>query len=164
MIPVIVPVRRTMTIMDKKPGKAPYLPNEIMQINTLVDNINVWSDFVVKSGLTGMARQLMVHITPISFADKVLHLLLDPKYANLQSAERLKQIADALQQGCGQTFRVDIEISEVNHEQTAAGVISERERSNLEKTRQDFKNDENVRELVSMFDAEVDDTSIKSVN
>ena len=147
-----------------RPEKALYLPGEIMDINSLVDNINVWSDFVVKIGLTGMARQLVVHMTPLSFKDAVLNLQLDEKYKSLQSADRMQQIAEALQQGSGQKFSIHVEFGEVLREQTASGVIAERERSNLEKTREDFKDDDNVKELVSLFDAQIDENSIKPIN
>ncbi len=149
---------------DQLRAKSLYLPGEMMEINSLVDNINVWSDFVLKIGLKGMARQLVVHMTPLSFKEGVLNLQLDNKYKSLQSADRMQQISDALQQGSGQEFKINVEFGEVAREQTASGVIAERERANLEKTREDFKEDENVKELVSLFDADIDDTSIKPIN
>jgi len=141
-----------------------YLPGEMLEINSLVENVNVWSDFVVKVGLTGMARQLVVHMMPLSFKDGVLSLQLDEKYRSLQSTERMQQISDALQRGSGQKFKINVEFGEVTREHTASGVIAERERSTLEKTRQDFKQDENVKELVSLFDADIDESSIKPIN
>ncbi len=149
---------------EARPESAQYLPGEMMEINSMVDNINVWSDFVLKIGLKGMARQLVVHMTPLSFKDGVLNLQLDEKYKSLQSADRMQQISDALQNGSGQVFNINIEFGEVQREQTASGVIAERERSNLEKTREDFKDDDNVKELVSLFDAEIDENSIKPIN
>ncbi len=149
---------------DKLRAKSLYLPGEMMEINSLVDNIGVWSDFVLKIGLKGMARQLVVHMMPLSFEDDVLNLQLDNKYKSLQSADRMQQICDALQQGSGQKFEINVAFGEVAREQTASGVIAERERTNLEKTREDFKEDENVKELVSLFDADIDDASIKPIN
>ncbi len=141
-----------------------YLPDEMMDINSLLENINVWSDFVVKIGLKGMARQLAVHMMPLSFKDGVLNLKLDEKYQSLQSADRMQQISDALQRGSGQKFTINVEFGDVTRERTASGVIAERERSNLVKTREDFKQDENVKELVSLFDADIDESSIKPIN
>jgi DNA polymerase-3 subunit gamma/tau len=141
-----------------------YLQNEMLEINSLVENVNVWSDFVVKIGLTGMARQLVVHMMPLSFTDGVLNLQLDQKYQSLQSTDRMQKISDALQRGSGQKFSINVEFGEVTREHTASGVIAERERSTLEKTRQDFKQDENVKELVSLFDADIDESSIKPIN
>ena len=144
---------------------APYdSVNKTNDINEIVGNINVWSDFIVKAGLTGMARQLTMHMTPLSFEDGVLKLQLDQQYENLQSAERMQQIEDTLQHASAQQFKLQVELGEVLQAQTAAGVIAERERSNLEKTRQDFKDDENVQELISQFGAEIDDGSIKPIN
>ena len=151
-------------VAGKSRENAAYLPGEMLEINSLVDNINVWSDFVLKIGLTGMARQLVVHMTPLSFKEGVLSLQLDETYRSLQSAERMQQIADALQKGSGQKFKMNIEYGEVAREQTASGVIAERERVNLEKTREDFKQDDNVKELVSLFDADIDEASIKPIN
>jgi len=147
-----------------RPVTAKFLPDEMLDIAALIDNLSVWSDFVVKVGLTGMARQLAVQMTPLSFSDGILYLQLDSRYSNLQSAERTRQIGEALQKACGQTFKIDIAFGEVEATQTAAGVIAERERNQLEKTRSDFNNDDNVKQLVSLFDAEVDDNSIKPVN
>lgn len=130
----------------------------------IIDNINVWSDFVLKIGLTGIARQLAVQMTPLSFQNGVLTLRLDSRYENLRSQSRLQEVSDALQQGCGQTFKVEVETGEVEPAQTAAGVLADRQRTDLEKTRRDFKEDELVNEFVSQFDAEVDESSIKPVN
>ena len=141
-----------------------YLPGEMLEINSLVENINVWSDFVVKVGLTGMARQLVVHMMPLSFEDGMLSLQLDEKYRSLQSTDRMQQICDALQRGSGLNFKINVEYGEVTRERTASGVIAERERSTLDKTREDFKQDENVKDLVSLFDADIDESSIKPIN
>ena len=149
---------------DQLRAKSSYLPNEMLEISSLIDNINVWSDFIVKIGLTGMARQLAVHMTPLSFKDGVLHVQLDKQYSNLQSDDRLEQISGALRKGSGRVIKVKIEIGEVARNKTAAGVIAERERSNFEKTREDFKEDDNVKEMVSLFDADIDEASIKPVN
>ncbi len=143
---------------------ATFLPDEMLDISVLIDNMSVWSDFVVKVGLTGMSRQLAVQMTPLSYRDGTLNLKLDERYRNLQSDDRSRQIGEALQQACGQRFKINIEFGEVDTSQTAAGVIAERERNQLEKTRQDFTNDENVKEMVSLFDAEVDQNSIKALN
>ncbi len=154
----------TRELSDKPREPSLYLPDEMMEINSLLDNINVWSDFVVKIGLTGMARQLVVHMMPLSFKDGVLNLQLDEKYKSLQSADRMQQISDALQRGSGQKFTINVGFGEVTRERTASGVIAERERSNLLKTREDFKQDENVKELVSIFNADIDESSIKPIN
>jgi DNA polymerase-3 subunit gamma/tau len=164
----VEPARETSAGLQETPAnlrdQSLYLPDEMLDINSLVENINVWSDFVVKVGLTGMARQLVVHMMPLSFKEGVLNLQLDEKYRSLQSTERIQQISDALQRGSGQKFKINIEFGEVTREHTASGVIAERERSTLEKTRQDFKQDDNVKELVSLFDADIDESSIKPIN
>ena len=72
--------------------------------------------------------------------------------------------SDALQRGSGQEFTINVGFGDVARERTASGVIAERERSNLAKTREDFKQDENVKELVSLFDADIDESSIKPIN
>ena len=160
----VEPPRQASSDLEIPQNSSTFLPKEMIEINSLIDNINVWSDFVLKIGLSGMARQLVVQMTPLAFKDGVLCLRLDSRYRNLQSQARTAQICDALQSGSGQKFKLDIDFGEVLVAQTAAGVIAERERNQLEKTRQDFNNDENVREMASLFDAQVDDSSIKSVN
>ncbi len=138
--------------------------NNKHNINELISNINAWSDFMLKSGLSGMARQLAMHMQPLGFESNRLKLKLDQRYANLQSADRMARITEVLQQTGEQAFAIGVELGEVESAQTAAGVIAERERLNLEKTRQEFKEDENVKELMTQFNAEVDDSSIKPVN
>ncbi|MEE9448015.1 MAG: DNA polymerase III subunit gamma/tau [Arenicellales bacterium] len=139
-------------------------PNNNFNINDLVSDLQAWSDFIVKTGLSGMARQLAMHMTPISFEQNVLSLQLDQRYANVQSDERAQQIGEILQQYSGQSFKLNIVLGEVASETTAAGVIAERERVHLEKTRDDFKSDDNVQELMNVFDADIDDSSIKPIN
>ena len=141
-----------------------YILDNQNNIKELMSNINAWSDFIFKSGLSGMARQLAMHMQPLTFERKQLKLKLDQRYANLQSTDRMERITEVLQQTSEQAFAITIEIGEVESKQTAAGVIAERERLNLEKTRQDFKEDENVKELMTQFNAEVDNSSIKPVN
>lgn len=135
---------------------------DLIRMDELVDDINIWSDFIIKSGLSGMTRQLAVHMTPQGFKGGVLSLVLDPQYKNLQSNDRLAEIKDVLQRVCEDKLEINIELGDVERKKTAAGVIAERERAGLEKTRQDFKEDDNVKTLVSMFDAQIDEASIKS--
>ncbi len=137
---------------------------QTIDFNEIIDNIEAWSDFVSGLGLSGMARQLAVHMTPLTLEAGVLRLQVDERYSNLQSSERVQHITSALNQASGQTFRLELESGQVAQANTAAGVIAERERSSLEKTRADFKEDENVKELVTLFDAQVEDSSIKPVN
>ena len=151
-------------VANSQHQQSEFLPDGMLDISSLVDNINLWSDFVQKIGLSGMARQFVVQMTPLSYSNGTLNLQLDSRYSNMQSADRSKQIEDALQKASGQKFKINIEFGEVSVAQTAAGVMAERERSQLEKTRTDFNNDDNVKEMVSLFEAQVDDNSIKPIN
>lgn len=145
-------------------SSSPTTLSELVSIDSIVNNIQAWSDFVIATELKGMARQLAVHMTPLSYDKKVLKLQIDEQYRNLQSDARIKQILDALQLASGEAFKLELEFGKVVKEQTAAGVIAERERLSIEKTRQAFTQDANIKNVAFLFDGQIEENTIKPIN
>lgn len=137
---------------------------EIETLNSLIEDDDAWADFVSQLSLSGVSKQIAMHITPLRYTSGVLSCQIADQYANLCSDQRLTYFSDELTTQFNVPCKIDIEFKPVNNDVvTPAIIMSERSRSELEATRADFKQDKNIQAVVTMFDAKIDDKSIQSI-
>ena len=86
---------------------------------------------------------------------------ISEQYRQLNNQERRQAIESALRDVVGDSIQLEISIGEVDSAKTAAGVKAERDKAELADIQQAFQNDNTVQEIVNLFDAEVDVSSIK---
>ncbi len=122
-----------------------------------------WHAQVAKLSLTGMAKQLAQHCELTQLTDTAVLLRLSPVHKHLLGAAQQDKLQTELQSHYGRKLRLEIEVAEL-----ASMTPADRSRT-AQRERQDraiaaIEQDAFVREVVDLFDASIDESTIKSVN
>jgi len=121
-----------------------------------------WHAQVAKLSLTGMAKQLAQHCELIQLTDNAILLRLSPVHKHLLGTVQQDKLQTELQSHYRRKLRLEIEVAE-----PASMTPAERSR-NAQRERQDraiaaIEQDPFVREVVDLFNASIDESTIKSV-
>ena len=125
-----------------------------------------WAAFIQQSGLSGLAREMMMNMLPESASADggVLNLTLDAGHAHLHDDSRLKKIEQHLAAKLPQPFKLKVTLAQAGAEAKMSETPSQRqERAQQEKQQaaeQAFRQDPKVKELEELFDAEIVGDSI----
>ncbi|HEY6897528.1 MAG TPA: DNA polymerase III subunit gamma/tau [Rhodocyclaceae bacterium] len=119
-----------------------------------------WHAVVSRLPLTGMARQLAQHCELAALSEGQIKLRLPPAHKHLQGRAQQDKLQAELQVFYGRPLRLEISLAE-----TADETPAERAR-NQQRERQDqaiaaIEGDNFVRDVVDMFDATIDESTIK---
>ncbi|MCX7162926.1 MAG: DNA polymerase III subunit gamma/tau [Betaproteobacteria bacterium] len=121
-----------------------------------------WHALVARLPLTGMAKQLAQHCELSERTATLLRLRLSPVHKHLLGKPQQEKLQVELQKSCGAGLRLEIDVAE-----PAAETPAERSR-NQQRERQDraiasIEQDPFVRDVVDLFDASIDESTIKPV-
>jgi DNA polymerase-3 subunit gamma/tau len=121
-----------------------------------------WHAVVAALAITGMARQLAQHCELAEIGDTQITLRLPPAHKHLQGKVPQDKLQAELQTYYGKPLRLNIEVAAA-----AAETPAERAK-NVQRERQDLaiaaiEGDSFVREVVEMFDATIDESTIKPI-
>lgn len=121
-----------------------------------------WHAQVAKLPLTGMAKQLALHCELIQLTDTAILLRLSPVHKHLLGTVQQDKLQTELQSHYGRKLRLEIEVAE-----PASMTPADRSRT-AQRERQDraiaaIEQDPFVREVVDLFNASIDESTIKSV-
>jgi DNA polymerase-3 subunit gamma/tau len=121
-----------------------------------------WHALVARLPLTGMAKQLAQHCELSERTATSIRLRLAPAHRHLLGKPQQEKLQAELQNCCGQGLRLEIDVAE-----PAAETPAERSR-NQQRERQDraiasIEQDPFVRDVVDLFDASIDESTIKPV-
>jgi DNA polymerase-3 subunit gamma/tau len=121
-----------------------------------------WHAMVARLPLTGMAKQLAQHCELSERTATAIRLRLSPVHKHLLGKPQQEKLQAELQNCCGQGLRLEIDVAE-----PAAETPAERSR-NQQRERQDraiasIEQDPFVRDVVDLFDASIDESTIKPV-
>ncbi len=153
-----------------KPNSSPTVPTEVeptasakekVDLTSVISTPESWAALVGRAQLSGLARQLAMHMVPDSLDGTQLRVRISEQYRQLNNQERRQEIESALRHLVGDSIRLEILMGEVDAGKTAAGVKAQRDKAELAEIQQTFQNDDAVQEMVNLFDAEVDINSIK---
>jgi DNA polymerase-3 subunit gamma/tau len=122
-----------------------------------------WHACVGRLPLTGMAKQLAQHCELTERTGAAIVLRLSPTHKHLLGAAQQDKLQAELQKHFGGIPRLEIEVAE-----PASATPAERQRT-AQRERQDravaaIEQDPFVREVVDLFDAAIDESTIKPVN
>ena len=122
-----------------------------------------WHAQVAKLSITGMAKQLAQHCELTQLTDTAILLRLSPVHKHLLGTVQQDKLQTELQSHYGRNLRLEIEVAE-----PASMTPADRSRT-AQRERQDravaaIEQDPFVREVVDLFDASIDESTIKSVN
>ncbi len=121
-----------------------------------------WHTQVAKLSLTGMAKQLAQHCDLAQLTDTTILLRLSPVHKHLLGTVQQDKLQAELQSHYGRKLRLEIEVAE-----PASMTPADRSRT-AQRERQDraiaaIEQDQFVREVVDLFDASIDESTIKSI-
>jgi DNA polymerase-3 subunit gamma/tau len=119
-----------------------------------------WHEQVARLPLSGMARQLAQHCELSQLTDATIHLRLSPVHKHLLGKAQQDKLQTELQIHYGRPLRMEIEVAE------PAGVTPAERSQTAQRERQDraiasIEQDPFVREVVDLFDASIDESTIK---
>lgn len=121
-----------------------------------------WTGFVQGLSLDGAARQLAMHTALVSSTATELRLSIDPANAHLLTEQQKNRVIAAIRERRGAALQVTIELRS-DARDTLAARAAEEQGEALRRARDAIESDPNVRELSSMFGAELVPGSIKPV-
>ncbi|MDO8314775.1 MAG: DNA polymerase III subunit gamma/tau [Rugosibacter sp.] len=121
-----------------------------------------WHTQVAKLSLTGMAKQLAQHCDLTQLTDTAILLRLSPVHKHLLGTVQQDKLQAELQSHYGRKLRLEIEVAEPAS-LTPADRIRSTQREHQDRAIAAIEQDPFVREVVDLFDASIDESTIKSV-
>jgi DNA polymerase-3 subunit gamma/tau len=121
-----------------------------------------WHALVARLPLTGMAKQLAQHCELSERNDAVIRLRLSPVHKHLLGKPQQDKLQAELQNSHGQPLRLDIDVAELATE-TPAARSRNVQRERQERAIASIEQDPFVRDVVDLFDASIDESTIKPV-
>jgi DNA polymerase-3 subunit gamma/tau len=122
-----------------------------------------WHTIADRLPLTGMAKQLAQHCELAELAESQITLRLPPAHKGLlMNKGQQDKLQAELQKHFGRALRLDIVLGEAQGETPAARSASEK-RERQERAIAAIEQDPFVREVVDLFDASIDESTIKPV-
>ncbi len=126
-----------------------------------------WRNFIDLSGLTDVKRGLLMNMSPISVDGQVITLALDSSRRTMFSEDRKRKIEQHFKERFSMDIRLKVEIKDLSQssaeKRTPARHIEQQNLQEQETVRQAFIGDSNVQKLIDVFDAEVDNDSIRKI-
>lgn len=120
-----------------------------------------WSAVIGELGVDGAARQLAMHCALIGQSAGEMRLGIKPADSHLLTEQQKTRLVAALRRRFGDGIRISIEITEAQADITPAGVDAQRENEAMMRARAAIESDPNVRELASVFGAQVLPDSVR---
>jgi DNA polymerase-3 subunit gamma/tau len=147
---------------DSLPGVSPAPTFPVSSTSAPAPLGDDWHAQVAKLSLTGMAKQLAQHCELTQLTDTAIRLRLSPMHKHLLGTVQQDKLQTELQSHYGRKLRLEIEVAE-----PASMTPADRSRT-AQRERQDravaaIEQDPFVREVVDLFDASIDESTIKSV-
>ncbi|MDP2821986.1 MAG: DNA polymerase III subunit gamma/tau [Sulfuritalea sp.] len=122
-----------------------------------------WHDLVARLPLSGMARQLAQHCELAELTDVRLTLRLPPAHKHFTDRKAdVERLQSALQGHYGRPLKIDIVLTETEGETPAERVKNEK-RERQDRAIAAIEQDGFVREVIDLFDASIDESTIKPV-
>ena len=122
-----------------------------------------WSEVVESLPVTGLTRQLVLHMAPAVWNDTVLELVIDVEQQTIYSKEREKELIIALKNYLGENVTVSIRVDNPVAE-TPAQQKKRQAREQQQAAEQSISSDPVVKKMTEAFGASVAPSSIRPVN
>lgn len=122
-----------------------------------------WSALVAGLSITGLTKQLALHMAPAAWDDTVLELLIDVEHETIYSAAREQELVEALQKELGEKVKISTRIDNPVTE-TPAKQKQRLAQEQQQAAEQSIDSDPAVNKLVEEFGASVSRASIRPVN
>ena len=127
------------------------------------DDKKGWSELVESLSITGLTKQLALHMAPSVWNETLLELLIDIEHEAIHSATREKELIKALQNNLGGNIKITVRVDNLVAE-TPAQQKQRQIREKQEAAEQSIMSDQGVNKIVDAFGATVAPGSIRPVN
>ena len=121
-----------------------------------------WAGLVATLSVTGLTKQLALHMAPALWNESNLELLIDVEHETIYSAPREKELVEALQKHLGASVKINIRIDNPVAE-TPAQQKQRLARELQQAAEESIKSDPAVNKIVEEFGASVSSASIRPV-
>ena len=156
--PLAAAVTRTPLATPARPAPAAAVPTAAVPIAT--DN---WHGLVAGLPLSGLPRQLAQHCELVELGEAQVTLRLPPVHKSLLNTKAPQEkLHEALQAHLGRPVKLNVVLGEVERETPAERSRNEK-RERQEKAVAAIEGDPFVRDVMDIFDASIDESTIKPV-
>ncbi|MDP2793366.1 MAG: DNA polymerase III subunit gamma/tau [Sulfurisoma sp.] len=146
-----------------RPSGGTFLPPPSTPVPAAPAAATEWHAIADRLTLTGMAKQLAQHCELAELAESQITLRLPPAHKGLlMNKGQQDKLQTELQTHFGRPLKLDIVLGDVQSETPAARTATER-RERQEHAIAAIEQDPFVREVVDLFDASIDESTIKPV-
>ena len=122
-----------------------------------------WSVLVESLPVTGLTKQLALHMAPSLWDEAHLELLVDVEQEAIHSSTREKELISVLQDNLGENIKISIRIDRPLAE-TPAQQKQRQAREKQQAAEESIMSDPSVAKMVDAFGASVAPGSIRPVN
>ncbi len=122
-----------------------------------------WTTCIKQSGVSGVARELMMNMVLESVSDHTLRLTLDADHANLLTPDRVQKIETQLAKRFSLPINLEVSVQHAgaDNRETPSRQQQRDQQETQQAADQAFRHDPNVQELVDLFDGEIVNDSIR---
>ncbi len=121
-----------------------------------------WHALVAQLPLSGMSRQLAQHCELSERSELAIRLRLSPVHKHLLGKPQQDKLQTELQNWAGHPLRLEIDVAELESESPAERSRN-KQRERQERAIASIEKDPFVRDVVDLFDANIDESTIKPV-
>lgn len=149
-------------------SRSPFEPTQgtptAFEPQTAVSSVTKdWKKIIAALELSGVVQQLALNCAVVQHEDDSIHLVLDPSLSHLHTKEREARLRKALMEYYGRVLKLNIEHTDITRETPAA------EDERLRTERQEaaiaaIENDDNVKDIIDTFDAQIIPNAIQPVD
>jgi DNA polymerase-3 subunit gamma/tau len=153
-------VKKTITAQPAPATSATQQkPAETILSTTTSQN---WTDILSHLGLTGLTYALASNCTLITLSDTRIELALSPQHAPMMNDKLVERFQQAVNTYFNKTLKLDIKITAETLNTPAKQKQQEQTEKHIAAT-EAIKNDTHVKQMLNMFDATLDVSSIKAI-
>lgn len=140
--------------------KSPVFENETP--DAYVEDVipNDWQDIIDEMALAGLVRELAGHCVLKEHTKDKIHLVLSPAQEHLLNTNQKQRLESALKTRFGNNVKIIMSVENPEVETPAQKKIREDQEKQLA-AKESVKNDPNIKILQDMFDATIDENSIR---
>jgi len=122
-----------------------------------------WAGLIGSLSVTGLTKQLALHMAPEVWNEKRLELLMDVEQEAIYSLAREKELIHALQKKLGGTIQVSIRI-DTSATETPAQQKQRQSRERQQLAEQSIMSDKSVTKMIEVFGASISPASIRPIS
>jgi len=164
-VPAVKPLASPAAPGKLRPGVAPPTATAVSRpagnSQGKLEGPGDWAGFLLGLGLDGAARQLAMHTECKHVSRQAIDLSVTRENAHLATEQLCKRLATAVQARLGADVQVRINVCDGQAGDTLATRQEHEQNAAMQHARQAIETDQNVRDMESLFRAEVVVESIK---